>query len=426
MGFRRVTKKFLKYLIPILVILLIIPVSETGRRIFRKSDPSGSKRLRCAIQLGTLDKLSNGYLTGYHYELLSIFAKSIGDSADISLGNGIAAGIDSVRSGKLDIFVVPSGEVPAENDGLDLLALEDSSIVWITRPVEEGPNRISYWFSSFQGSDRYPLTRARFFSCYNPYNKTSHKNKAILSPYDDCLKQYAKIPGWDWKLLAALAWNESKFRIQVHSSKGAGGIMQMVPGTAANYGVRNILDPRESIEAGAKYIARLQALFKEYAAGEEELVKFTLAAYNAGEGRILDCIRFAESQGTDAGRWDSICKVMPKMDSDSAAVSEELRLGKFNGAETRAYVRMVLNQYDLFRGQPPRYHLERADTLELKIEEDRLLERDAIDVLMGPDSLSRVNLGDEETRNQEEEHDDDERDDVGGYDNGQVQVNRNE
>ena len=85
MGVKRVTKKFLKYLIPIFLVLLIIPFTDR-RAHKRKENPFGSEQVRCAIRLGDYGKLSRGYLAGYHYEMLKTFIGSIGDSACIFIG----------------------------------------------------------------------------------------------------------------------------------------------------------------------------------------------------------------------------------------------------------------------------------------------------------------------------------------------------
>ena len=243
---------------------------------------------------------------------------------------------------------------------------------------------------------------SRFFHGYNPYRKGVKKNPAIISPYDDLIKKNAKRIGWDWKMFAALIWCESRFRIQANSHRGAFGLMQMMPRTADRYEIEDLLDPQENIEAGATYISRLQNKFRGTAANEEELVKFTLAAYNAGEGRLYDCINLARSQGIDPGTWQNLCAVLPQMGRDSILLTEDVRHGKFKGNETVAYVKAVLNQYDIFNGREPRYKVQPADTALVMIEETEDVER----ILLSPDSLGRVDLGDEQARNQEENHND--------------------
>ena len=106
------------------------------------------------------------------------------------------------------------------------------------------------------------------------------------------------------------------------------GLMQMMPRTADRYDIENLLDPKENIEAGAAYIARLQNKFRDTALNNEELVKLTLAAYNAGEGRIYDCVNLARSQGVNPSTWESLCAVLPQMSQDSIKFVEDVSQGK--------------------------------------------------------------------------------------------------
>ena len=167
---------------------------------------------------------------------------------------------------------------------------------------------------------------------------------------DSLVKAAAKRLGWDWRLLSALIYSESQFHIELRSRRGAEGLMQMLPSTAAKMGVTDLFNPEESIKAGTEYLLLLQNMFRGKAANKDELCKFTLAAYNAGEGRILDCVRYAESIGADAGTWDGIVSVIPDMrDEATFQVDSVIRLGTFQGTETIAYVKRVLSLYEDFK-----------------------------------------------------------------------------
>jgi membrane-bound lytic murein transglycosylase F len=79
-----------------------------------------------------------------------------------------------------------------------------------------------------------------------------------------------------------------------------------------------------------------------------EMIKFTLAAYNAGEGRIADCRRFAEVMDVDKNSWESIAGIIPHMREDSILKEESVKLGKFEGYETIAYIDSVMSIYEAF------------------------------------------------------------------------------
>jgi len=86
--------------------------------------------------------------------------------------------------------------------------------------------------------------------------------------------------GVDPVLLYAIMHQESTFKRRAISPKGARGLMQLMPGTAARYGVTNIFDPRQNIEGGARYMRFLLDTFE----GDVDLA---LAGYNAGEGAVM-------------------------------------------------------------------------------------------------------------------------------------------
>ena len=86
-------------------------------------------------------------------------------------------------------------------------------------------------------------------------------------------------------------------------------------------------------------------MFEGKGFSQEEIIRFTLAAYNAGEGRIMDCRNLAEAQGLDNRVWDNIVKVIPLMREDSILEDETVKLGKFQGHETIAYIESVQSIY---------------------------------------------------------------------------------
>ena len=410
MGLKRVTKKFLKYLIPTLLVLLIIPFSELNRKSDGSKDIFGEGPIRCAIRLK--DKLSDGYQTGYCHEMMKRFAADLKDSTEIFLTEEDGAYLDSLRLDSLEILAIPTAEIP-ESDEFMSFPLGDVPVSWVIKSDNRRQEEIIRWLNNFKGTNEYASILTRYFHGYNPYRKGVRKDPTIISPYDDLIKENARKIGWDWKMFAALIWSESRFRIQARSPRGAVGLMQMMPRTANRYEIEDLLDPKENIEAGAAYIIRLQGKFKDTAANDDELVKFTLAAYNAGEGRIYDCIKLAHSQGIDTGTWESLCTVLPQMSQDSILFVEDVRHGKFKGRETVAYVKAVLNRYDIFRGVEPRYKVQPTDTVLVIIEETEDIDN-VERILLGPDSLGRVNFGDEQARDQEEDHDDEPGEKVSG------------
>jgi membrane-bound lytic murein transglycosylase F len=122
-----------------------------------------------------------------------------------------------------------------------------------------------------------------------------------LSPYDDLLRAAGRSHGIDWRLLAALMYEESRFDPQAQGPGGAMGLFQLMPLTCVELGVTNPHDPAQAIEAGARYLRDLIDLFPELPMPDS--VAMALAAYNAGPGHVLAARRLAGANNLDADRW---------------------------------------------------------------------------------------------------------------------------
>ncbi len=184
----------------------------------------------------------------------------------------------------------------------------------------------------------------------NPY--VAERKKAIpertLSPYDHLFKKYAPKIGWDWRLLASIAYHESNFDPYIVSPSGASGLMQLMPRTAEIYGVDSIsiFDPEENIRASVEYLKELNKLFRKVEDNNER-IKFILAGYNGGPYHIVDAMLLAGKYGKNPYIWYSNVeyfldqKRYPEFYEDSI-----VKYGYFNSRETIRYVITTLNTYE--------------------------------------------------------------------------------
>lgn len=301
--------------------------------------------VRCALALDD-DKFSRNLESGFCYEILNRFADA--DNCSISV---VPAGktdyIDSLRNGAVDIVILPYKDTVMS--GISF-SREMDGTVWALRSGTLSHIReVNLWISHFMNSEEYRILDSRFRKTCNPYTKAE---KGIvsrhISPYDNLIKKYAASMGWDWRMLAAVIYQESRFSINTSSSRGASGLMQVMPSTAEHYEISDLLDPEQNIKAGTQHLIRLQRMFRNSDISPEEQIKFVLAAYNAGEGRIEDCRKFAQFQNLDNTRWDEIVKAIPEMSDEELIRSSGLKFGKFNGKETVKYVDNVLEHYSVF------------------------------------------------------------------------------
>ncbi len=116
---------------------------------------------------------------------------------------------------------------------------------------------------------------------------------AILNqPFQDAIDAAALAHGLDPKLLHALVITESAYRADARSPVGAGGLTQLMPGTARELGVRDRFDPIENLRGGADYLARQILRFGD--------LRLALAAYNSGPGRVARLGRIPDIAETQA------------------------------------------------------------------------------------------------------------------------------
>ncbi len=175
--------------------------------------------------------------------------------------------------------------------------------------------------------------------------------KGAISPFDHLFKKYAAEINWQWQLLAAVAFHESRFDSTQVSWAGAAGIMQLMPRTASNFGLnrKNIMNPEKNIEAGVQYIKSLNLTFSQIE-NKQERIKFILASYNSGPAHVLDARALAEKYGKNKNVWFGHVEEFLLKKSDPHFYNDEVvKYGRFRGRETVEYVEKTLATYEKYK-----------------------------------------------------------------------------
>lgn len=176
-----------------------------------------------------------------------------------------------------------------------------------------------------------------------------------ISPFDSLFQLHADSLSWDWKLLAAVAYKESSFDTAALSNKGASGLMQMMPATAAKMGVVQEGGLDSHIQGASRYLTQLNGIWQHSVPNSDQRLKFVLASYNAGPGHVMDAQRLAKDLGLDPQRWDgNVERAMVLLNRPRFFTLPFVKTGVCRGQDTYWYVRDVVTLFAWLRGKDVR------------------------------------------------------------------------
>lgn len=164
-------------------------------------------------------------------------------------------------------------------------------------------------------------------------------------------KEAELVSGVDWRLIAALGYQESHWDASATSPTGVRGLMMLTEETADRLQVKNRLDARESILGGARYFALLKESLPDRIR-EPDRTWITLAAYNLGLGHLEDARVLAQSSKLNPDQWQDIRNVLLRLSDADTFVN--LKHGYARGFETLQFVDNIRNYYDILARMEPR------------------------------------------------------------------------
>ena len=296
--------------------------------------------------------LFRGEPTGFQMELIRNFAQSIHKPYRIRIETGLNERWSELFNDDVNIVVSGNGDDSVPQVYKDELLIsvpieENTQSVWVVAKHNRSLlTAINSWIYSYRTTTEYAIRRQTYFSRLNYSVKTPH---TTLSTYDNLIKHYAKEIGWDWRLLASLIYQESRFRHDAESYRGAYGLMQITPPTADFLKADSIEEPEQNLEVGTRLIQYLQRNIPLDSVSQADSIRFVLAAYNAGLNRLKDCRQFTQSQGKNPDSWDDVASVIPLMKLKIFYDSDDIELGYFRGLETLNYVDQGMNRYEHYK-----------------------------------------------------------------------------
>ncbi len=190
------------------------------------------------------------------------------------------------------------------------------------------------------------IVKNKYFSNTKRQKKLRAKRisaDSTLSPYDVMVQPKAQEYQFDWRLIVAQMYQESRFNPNAKSAAGAQGLMQIMPRTGKEMGFSDLTNPEQSIGAGVQYLDWTRARFSKKLALQEQTY-FSLAAYNVGFGHVKDAQRLAKKMNLRSDIWfNNVEKAMLLLQQPK--YYKHARFGYCRGSEPVNYVREIQQRY---------------------------------------------------------------------------------
>jgi membrane-bound lytic murein transglycosylase F len=206
--------------------------------------------------------------------------------------------------------------------------------------------KVNEWIEEFKQSKKYERLCQKYFTFQSPVIAQSfHKSKySKISPFDAIIRYFAEKADLDWRFLASVIFQESKFQSGLIGIGGSFGVMQLMPATGASYGVGEESSLDDQLFAGSRYLNKLRDVYKDVPDKHEQL-KFVAGAYNSGPGHINDAQRLCAKYGKNPLKWDDVAYYLTLKNRPKYYNDEEVNHGYYPGKHTVKYVAEVMERY---------------------------------------------------------------------------------
>jgi membrane-bound lytic murein transglycosylase F len=226
---------------------------------------------------------------------------------------------------------------------------------WVTR--KNSPKllkALNTWLREFKTKSDYNVLYTKYFKNERAFRKRVKSefyslNSNSISQYDKLVKEKSKTINWDWRLLSALIYQESRFDAKAKSWVGAGGLMQMMPATAEEVGVKNRFNAEDNLTGGTTYLRTLFDRFN-YVKDEAQRIKLTMASYNCGYSHVIDAQNLSEHRGLDRNKWDNnVEKMILALSLRKNYTNPIVKYGYVRGKEPVTYVKQIFERYQHYK-----------------------------------------------------------------------------
>jgi membrane-bound lytic murein transglycosylase F len=228
---------------------------------------------------------------------------------------------------------------------------EQQSLAWAVKKGEAGLRKaINEFFKKIKNDGTFAKIYDKYYSTVEIFDyvdlKRYHQRlETRLPKYKEIIKSAAEKHGFDWRLIAAMVYQESHFNPRAKSPTGVRGMMQLTLDTAKDMGIKNRLDPKQSITGGVKYLKRLYERYDDVKDSDRVLI--ALASYNVGHGHIVDAQKIAKEKNLDPNSWNSLEEVLPLL--RYRKYYKKTKNGYCRGTEPIRYVKRIMSYYEILK-----------------------------------------------------------------------------
>jgi membrane-bound lytic murein transglycosylase F len=272
----------------------------------------------------------------------------------------VADPIEDVDSGQADYAITDEREFSFAhhlypNVLVGFALPEKRPVQWMVRHGAPGLlASVNTFFHDLAASGRLPQLVQESSGDTRPF--AYEESREFQAHVNDRLPQFrgwfeaaAAQSGIDWRLLAAVGYQESKWDPRAASDEGAVGVMMLTADTAQAMGIKDRTDPAQSIAAGARYLARVREMIPDRIA-EPDRTWLTIAAYNVGFGHLEDARIIAQAHGKNPDSWADVREQLPLLAQERWY--DRAKRGYARGWEPVQFVDRIQRYLTLLEWQP--------------------------------------------------------------------------
>jgi membrane-bound lytic murein transglycosylase F len=263
--------------------------------------------------------------------------------------------IDLIENDQIAYAVVYSNELMlARQTYPELLPAFDISgptpLAWFIKNNSDDSllNELKVFFESMENTETLAEMVEYFYGPAQKFDYVDQRRfvsrfKSRLPQYESLFREAAKEFSFDWRMLAAMSYQESHWNERARSPTGVRGLMMLTLNTARHVGVSNRLDPKQSIMGGAQYINQLVSRMPERIQGPDRMW-FALAAYNIGFGHLEDARKITQKNGGNPDKWLDVQDYLPYL--QNSQWYKQTLFGYARGNEAVKYVEGIRKYYN--------------------------------------------------------------------------------